>query len=901
MHPERWQQIDRLFHLALEQNPGQRPAFLAQACSGDKDLCSEIEALISAHEEGQSFIETPAFDLAAEMLTQGSSGIGPGQSVGPYKIKSILGIGGMGEVYLAQDTRLGRQVALKILPRQFTIDAQRVHRFEQEARAASALNHPNIITIHEIGRINATQFIVTEFVDGQTLRQRMTAAPISPSEALEIAIQVAGALEAAHAAGIVHRDIKPENIMLRADGYVKVLDFGLAKLTELPAGAVDSEAETRAHLKTDPGMVMGTVQYMSPEQARGRDVDAGTDLWSLGVVLYEMVSGEVPFKGETPSHVVVSILESPPPVFAQPLDGLSSEFERIVIKTLRKSRKERYQAARELALDLKSLKGELEIEARLQRSPGAEKKFGAGPLEALTVARTTTPKVIAQGTQPLHPVSSAEYLVNEVSRHKRVVAIIAALLVIAIMAGSYFYFGRKATVHSIAVLPFTNAGNNPDMEYLSDGLSESLTNNLSPVPGLTVIARYSSFKYKGKEADPQEVAKNLGVDAIVTGRIAQLADNFLINIELVDAHTGKQIWGKQYTRKASDLLAMQSEMTQEITRELRLRLTDAEQQQLTQVRAVNPQAFDLYLKGRALWVKGGDENTKKAIEYYQQAIAVDPGYALVYAQMANSYSALITNDVLPQKEFGPKAEAAALKAVELDDNLAEAHLAVAGIQIDAWDWAAAEREIKRALELNPNLVAAHRLYSQYYANHRRLEESVAELERARDLDPLSMSASEARLISLAMYRQNAEALDLAKKILELNKSHPGSYERVGTLSVRVGQYREAIAAYQEAIKLGKNNAGTQILLAAAYAHLGERDKARELIERYESGKEYLSPVTLATVHVALGERDQAFALLEKAYAARDQTLIWLRGEWEFDVLHDDPRFQDLARRVGLSD
>jgi TolB-like protein/Tfp pilus assembly protein PilF len=439
------------------------------------------------------------------------------------------------------------------------------------------------------------------------------------------------------------------------------------------------------------------------------------------------------------------------------------------------------------------------------------------------------------------------------------------------------------------------------MEYLSDGLSESLTNNLSPVPGLTVIARYSSFKYKGKEADPQEVAKNLGVDAIVTGRIAQLADNFLINIELVDAHTGKQIWGKQYTRKASDLLAMQSEMTQEITRELRLRLTDAEQQQLTQVRAVNPQAFDLYLKGRALWVKGGDENTKKAIEYYQQAIAVDPGYALVYAQMANSYSALITNDVLPQKEFGPKAEAAALKAVELDDNLAEAHLAVAGIQIDAWDWAAAEREIKRALELNPNLVAAHRLYSQYYANHRRLEESVAELERARDLDPLSMSASEARLISLAMYRQNAEALDLAKKILELNKSHPGSYERVGTLSVRVGQYREAIAAYQEAIKLGKNNAGTQILLAAAYAHLGERDKARELIERYESGKEYLSPVTLATVHVALGERDQAFALLEKAYAARDQTLIWLRGEWEFDVLHDDPRFQDLARRVGLSD
>jgi serine/threonine-protein kinase len=901
MHPERWQQIDRLFHLALEQEPGQRPAFLAKACSGDKDLCSEIEALISAHEEAQSFIETPAFDLAAEMLTQGASGIGVGQSVGPYKIKSILGIGGMGEVYLAQDTRLGRPVALKILPRQFTIDAQRVHRFEQEARAASALNHPNIITIHEIGRINNTQFMVTEFVDGQTLRQRMMTAPISPPEALEIAIQVAGALDAAHAAGIVHRDIKPENIMLRADGYVKVLDFGLAKLTELPAGAVDSEAATRAHVKTDPGMVMGTVQYMSPEQARGRDVDARTDLWSLGVVLYEMVSGEVPFKGETPSHVVVSILESDPPVFAQPLDGLSSEFERIVIKTLRKSRKERYQAARELTLDLKSLKGELEVEARLQRSLEPE-KFGAPrSLEALTVARTTTPKVIPQGTQPLHPVSSAEYLINEVSRHKRGVAIVAALLLIAIVAGSYFYFGRKATVHSIAVLPFNNAGNNPDMEYLSDGLTESLTNNLSPVPGLTVIARYSSFKYKGKDADPQEVGKNLGVDAIITGRLAKIGDNYQFNVELVDARDRRQIWGKQYNGKSSEWLLVQSELTREITRELRLRLTNAEQQQLTQARAVNPQAYDLYLKGRDLRNKGGDENVKKAIEYYQQAIAVDPGYALVYAELSGTYSGLITNDVLPQKEFGPKAEAAALKAVELDDNLAEAHLAVAGIKIDAWDWAAAEREIKRSLELNTNLVAARSLYGVYHVIHGRRVEGVAEINRARELDPLAMSASQARLNVLSIFRQNAEALELQKQIVDQNKDHPGGHERLGTLYIRVGRYREAIAAYQEAIRLGKNNAGMQILLAAAYAYLGERDKVQKIIEPYESGKEYVSPATLATVYVALGERDKTFAALEKAYAAHDQTLIWLRSAWEWEVLHDDPRFQDLVRRVGLSD
>jgi serine/threonine protein kinase/Flp pilus assembly protein TadD len=899
MNPERWQQIDQLFHSALERDSSERAAFLSQVCGGDDSLRSEVESLLKSHEQSDSFIEAPAADIAAELLTGRETQLTAGQSVGPYKIVSLLGEGGMGEVYLAHDIRLGRKVALKRLPAQFTLDAERVRRFEQEARAASALNHPNIVTIHEIGRANSTRFITTEFIDGETLRLHMASTRMKLDEVLDIATQVASALAAAHAAGIVHRDIKPDNVMLRRDRIVKVLDFGLAKLALQSASAVDLEDATRALVKTSPGMVMGTVQYMSPEQARGQEVDLRTDIWSLGIVLHEMVTGRVPFEGETPSHVIVSLMENDPPPLSL-YSEVPAEMERIVTKALRKNREDRYQTASDLALDLKSLKQELEVEARLKRSLDPEKFGAARSPEALTVARTTTPKVIAQGTQPLHAVSSAEYLVSEVSRHKRGVALVAALLLIAIMVGSYSYFGRKATIHSIAVLPFTNAGNNTDMEYLSDGLSESLTNNLSPVPGLTVIARYSSFRYKGKEVDPQEVAKSLGVDAIVTGRVAQLGDNFVISVELINAHDRRQIWGKQYNRKSSDLLAVQSEISREITQELRLRLTKAEEQQLTKARAVNPQAYDLYLKGRALWVKGGDENQKKATEYYQQAITVDPGYALVYAELAGSYSSLITNDVLPQKEFGPKAEAAALKAVELDDNLAEAHLAVAGRKIDAWDWAAAEREIKRALELNPNLVPAHRLYGIYFGTHRRREEAVAEIDRANELDPLSISARWGRVTTLAIFRQNAEALDLAKKILELDKSNPGAHERVGALYTRVGQHREAIAAYQEAIRLGKNSAGTQILLGAAYAHLGERDKAREILERYESGKEYVSPVTLAMVYVALGERDQAFAALEKAYAAHDQTLIWLRGEWEFDVLHDDPRFQDLVRRVGLN-
>jgi serine/threonine-protein kinase len=799
----------------------------------------------------------------------------------------------MGEVYLARDERLGRQVALKLLPAQFTRDADRVQRFEQEARAVSALNHPNIVTIHEIGNSNSQHFITTEFIDGETLRQHMASKQLNLEQVLDIATQIASALAAAHAAGIVHRDIKPENVMLRRDGIVKVLDFGLAKLASQELAVNQHPAATET-VKTNPGMVLGTVQYMSPEQARGKDVDARTDIWSLGVVLYEMVAGRVPFKGETQSHALVSLMEHEPIALTR-YAQVPSELERIVIKALRKTRDQRYQTANDLAHDLKSLKQELELDARLKQ-PLERERFGAAESfegDAPTLSINA------------RPTSGIEYLVSKIGRHKRLALPLAVLAVLAAVTAGYFIYSRRAAVttassiRSVAVLPFTNASNNADMEYLADGLAESLTNNLSPIPGLTVIARSSSFKYKGKEVDPQEVAKRLGVDAIITARVAQLGNNFLVNVELVDARNGKQVWGKQFTSNSSDLLSMQSEITREITQELRLRLTNAEQQQLTQVHAVNPQAFDLYLKGRALWVKGGDENTKKAIEYYQQAIAVDPGYALVHADLARSYSSLITNDVLPQKEFGPKAEAAALKAVELDNNLAEAHLAVARIKIDAWDWATAEREIKRALELNPNLVAAHRVYSLYHGIHQRLEESVSELERARYLDPLSTSASDVRLAALLMFRQNAEALDLAKKILELNKSDPGAHEGIGTLYVRVGQYREAIAAYQEAMKLGKNNAGTQLLLAAAYAHMGERDKAREILERYESGKEYVSPVTLAMVYVALGERDQTFASLEKAYAAHDQTLIWLRGEWEFDVLHDDPRFVSLAQRIGL--
>jgi serine/threonine-protein kinase len=896
MDSQRWQKIDQLFHSALERQAAERAAFLTQACTGDESLQREVESLIGSHQKSDSFIEAPAADIAAELLSGRETRLTAGQAVGPYKIVSRLGEGGMGEVYLAQDSRLGRQVALKRLPALFTLDPDRVLRFEQEARAISALNHPNIVTIHEIGKSNSLHFLATEFINGQTLRQHMFSARMKLDEVLDIAGQIAAALAAAHAAGIVHRDIKPENIMLRQDRIVKVLDFGLAKLASRDM-AVESHLGTSATVKTNPGLVMGTVQYMSPEQARGKDVDARTDIWSLGVVLYEMTTGRVPFEGETTSHVLVSLMESKP-IPIKRYSQVPVQLERIVSKALRKNRDERYQTAGDLAFDLRGLKQELEVDARLKQSFERE-TYGAA--EEFEESDQSTVQIRA------HPTSGTEYLVSEIKRYKRVlIPVLAAVTVFTVLTAlAYFAYSRYAggsratPIRSLAVLPFTNATDNPDTEYLSDGISESLINSLSQLPGMKVSARNSSFKYKGKNDDLQAVAKALGVDAIMTGQVTQRGDSLLINVELVDARDRTHIWGDQYNRKEVDLLALQSEISSKIARNLRLRLTAGEQQQLAKRETVNLQAYELLLKGRFTWRQGGTANRKAALEYYRQATVVDPAYALAYAEMSNSYDSLITNNELDPKEFRPKADAAASKALELDENLADAHLAVAWSKISAWDWAAAEREVKRTLELNPNLVGAHNTYAVLLRVHGRREEAVEELNRARELDPLSPAANRNVVTALGIFRQNDQALEAAKKLLDLDRSNPNSQIRVGQFYVRVGRYREGIAAYQEAIKLGDDSPDVQTLLASAYAMAGEREKARAILKRLETGPEYVSPVAFATIHFALGEREKGFAALEAAYIAHDQQLIWLRGAWEFDHLHSDPRFQDLARRIGL--
>jgi eukaryotic-like serine/threonine-protein kinase len=551
-----------------------------------------------------------------------------GKTLSHYQVTEKLGAGGMGEVYLAQDTQLRRKVALKLLPAQFTKDEDRLHRFEQEAYAASALNHPNIITIHEIGQVGDSHFIATEFIDGQTLRQQMTSR-LRLTEALDVVIQVASALTAAHAAGILHRDVKPENVMLRPDGLVKVLDFGLAKLAERSSPRMGAEAPTAAQVDTDPGTVMGTAQYMSPEQARGLKVDGRTDIFSLGVVLYEMVAGRAPFEGATAADLIISIVEKEPAPLSRYAPDVRAELQRIVSKALRKDRETRYQTVKDLLIDLKSLREELEFEAKLERSgernvtrgelvtpSGGQAGVAAGELvvsteEAGVVVRTT---------------SSAEYLVGEVRRHKGPVLLALAILIIAGAAIFYSARGGKA-IDSVAVLPFVNASADPDTEYLSDGITESLINSLSQVSRIKVIARSSVFRYKGRETDPRAVGRELGVQAVLTGRVMQRGDDLSISAELMDARDNSHIWGEQYHRKLADLLTVQQEITRDMSEKLRLKLSGEEQKRLTKSYTENAEAFQLYSKGRYYWNRQTEDGTKKAIECFQQAIDKDPNYA----------------------------------------------------------------------------------------------------------------------------------------------------------------------------------------------------------------------------------------------------------------------------------
>jgi serine/threonine protein kinase/Tfp pilus assembly protein PilF len=822
-----------------------------------------------------------------------------GTSLGRYEIRSPIGKGGMGEVYLAYDSSLRRQVAVKILPAEFTQNKLRLSRFEREAYAASSLNHPNILTIYEIGQQEGHHFIATEYIEGESLRGHMKGKRMKMSDVLNVAIQTADALSAAHEAGIVHRDIKPENIMLRKrDGYVKVLDFGLAKLTEQQPVIVDTEAPTKALFKTTEGVVMGTLIYMSPEQARGVEVDTRTDIWSLGVVLYETIAGCLPFEGSTTSEVLASILnEKEQPPLTRFAREVPAELERIIEKALRKDRERRYQTIKDMLLDLKSLKQRLEFEAELERSVSphvvttdGSTRGGQRPVETM-----------AQSAPRQTP--GAEYLIGEVKRYKRGLMIVSAsLMMLATVA--YFYFGRtnktvtasKAIV-SIAVLPFVNVNANSDTEYLSDGITDSLINNLSQLTKLKVIARSSVFSYKGREADPQAVGRELNVQGLVTGRITQRGDNLLLSVELTDTRDKSHIWGEQYNRKISDFLAVQEEISSDISEKLRLKLTSEEQKRVTKRYTENPEAYQLYLKGRYF----ADQFTegKKAVEHFNQAIKKDPNYALAYAGLAEAYWEASAQTLSP-REAMPKAREAAVKALRIDDTLAEAHTALAVVQaFYDYDLPGAEKEFKRAIELNPGSASVHQWYGWYLVALKRADEALKEIKHAQELDPLSLVTNVELGMPFYVTRQYDQAIEQFKKAVEMDPNRTFARFSLGWTYILTGRYEEAIAISS------KPGSDDPYLLAAtghAYALLGKRAEAQKMIERLkeQSTQRYVPPDIIAKIYIGLREKEQALDWLEKSYEDREDALIWLNSDPLFDDLRSEPRFRDLVRRVGLA-
>jgi len=806
----------------------------------------------------------------------------------------------MGQVYLAYDSRLRRQVAIKLLPKEFTENKIRLSRFEREAYAASSLNHPNILTIYEIGQQDGHHFIATEYVEGESLRQRITRRHTELKETLAIVIQVADALAAAHEAGIVHRDIKPENVMVRRDGYVKVLDFGLAKLANEAAADVEAEAPTMTRVvKTEPGVVMGTANYMSPEQARGKDVDSRTDVWSLGVVLYELVAGRLPFEGETTSDVIATILHREPPSLLLYRSYVPAELERIAEKSLTKTREERYQLAKDLSVDLKRLKQRLEVEAELERSvsPDTESKRIL-PATASNTLAPATAEANAIGT-----VSSAEYVVREIKRHKLGTGLVLGALILAAVAALIYYrysSGRPAAITSVAVLPFTNQSGDPNMDYLSDGITESLINSLSQLGSLKVISRASAFKYKGKEIDPQEVAQALGVQAIVTGRVIQRGDQLQIGAELVNVSDKTQLWGEQFNRKVTDTVTVQMEISQQIAERLRLRLTNAEQRQIVKDVKVNPAAYEQLLKGRFYRQKGiTAENLRKAIECFNQSIAIDDKYALAYALLAEAYTQMAGNSFLDPKEAKPKAEAAAKKALELDEGLAEAHYASAQNKFDGWDWAGAEQSFKRSIELSPSWARAHSGYSFFLSMMGRHDQAISEIKRAVELDPLNLSWSSNLGYFLCFARQYHEAVEQLKKVLEIDRNNANAHVFLGYTYNSMGKYNEAIAEYEEANKLRGETTGGQIYLGYALAKAGRRSEAETILKRLETTKEYVSPAELAFVYIALGQKEQALSALERSYAVHDLQMQYLAVDPHYDELRAEPRFKELIRKVGL--
>jgi serine/threonine-protein kinase len=834
----------------------------------------------------------------------------PPEYIAHYRILRRLGKGGMGEVLLGEDTKQhGRKVALKVLPQEVTRSESRLRRFKQEARAILALNHPNILTIYEIGQTADSYYIATEYIEGETLRHCLWRGPLKLDEMLGVGIQVAMALEAAHAEGIVHRDIKPENIMLRQDKFVrdrfvKVLDFGLAKLTDREPSSSDPDAVTIPITETSPGTIMGTSGYMSPEQAQGESIDERSDVFSLGVLLYEMVAGQPPFKGKTDSHTRVSIIDHEPQPLSHYAENVPRQLERIVAKALAKDKLKRYQTITDLKLDLEQLRDELHTSdtGELTRSTARETQ---------TDMVTSVPTVLRSPVETVPETASSGSGVTQAPSRKRwlVYGIAGALGVLLVVAAVLLFASSSKPINSVAILPFVNDSKDPNAEYLSDGITESIINSLSQLPNLKVMSRNAAFRFKGSNLDPVEAGRNLNVGAVLTGRLVKLDDRFVIKTELIKVADGSQLWGDEYNSSLADILSVQEEVSKKISQSLRLRLTGEDEEKLAKRYTHDAEAYQLYLKGRYFWNRRNEEGFRNGIDYFKRAEEKDPTFALAFSGLADSYALLCDIGVVRPLDEMPKAKAAAEKAVDADPTLAEAYTSRAFVRLAYdWDWLGAQNDFQQALKLNPKYPTAHQWYASYLMQMGKFSLAKAEIEQAHNLDPLSpIISANAGLYSY--YEHNYDdAIAKYKVTLQSDPDFWVARHYLALAYVQKGMHQEAIAELRKLIKAPPSGPIPDQIVEAeceatsslgfAYGMGGKPAEAQAILKQLDAltKRRYVSPLYFAIVYAGLKDNDKAIEYLNKAFEARHPGLVLIRIEPMFDGLRNDERFTALIKR-----